>query len=60
MEDVIQLNKITDFPPIEQSSVRGYIKHVQCEGARFHVVHYDTLGSHCSEPTCIINANKSS
>jgi hypothetical protein len=33
----------------------GWIKHVNCEGARFHVLHWTSQGSHCSEPNCIIN-----
>ena len=33
----------------------NYIKHVVCEGARFHVIYWDTNGRHCSEPKCIIN-----
>ena len=32
-----------------------WIKHVHCNHARFHVLSWSTLGSHCSEPNCIIN-----
>jgi hypothetical protein len=32
-----------------------WIKHVHCDGARFHVLAYSTKGIHCSEPDCIYN-----
>jgi hypothetical protein len=37
------------------ASVRGYVKHVRCEGARFHVLYWDSNGCHCTDPKCIIN-----
>ena len=58
MSDTISLNDVPAWPPVEQSSVRGFIKHVNCHGARFHVLHYDTLGAHCSEKNCVINSKK--
>lgn len=30
-------------------------KHIVKEGARYHVLWWDTLGQHCSEPRCEIN-----
>ena len=33
-----------------------WIKHVHCEGARFHVISW--FPEHCSEPDCIINKPK--
>jgi hypothetical protein len=42
--------------PREPSSVPGFVKHVRCEGAKFHVLRWDTSGTHCSEPDCIVNA----
>ena len=30
-------------------------KHIVCEGARFHVLHWDNLGTHCSCKDCEIN-----
>ena len=30
-------------------------KHIVCEGARFHVMHWDSKGTHCSEPKCVVN-----
>lgn len=34
----------------------GTIKHpLHKEGARYHVLHWDTDGIHCSEPNCEIN-----
>lgn len=41
--------------PRKPASDPKYIKHVVCEGARFHVLSWSTLGTHCSEPDCIIN-----
>jgi hypothetical protein len=55
-DDIIFLDSIPPFVPREGAeSDPAYIKHVQCEGARFHVISYDTQGRHCSEPMCIIN-----
>ncbi len=31
------------------------IKHITKEGSRSHVIHWDSNGSHCSEPNCEIN-----
>jgi len=58
--DEIRLEKIPDFGyPVEKSSVPGFVKHVRCEGARFHVISYEGRRSGavavCSEPKCIIN-----
>lgn len=33
----------------------GTEKHIFQDGARFHVVHWDSHGAHCSEPNCEIN-----
>lgn len=41
--------------PREPASDPDYIKHVSCEGARFHVKSYSNLGTRCSEPKCILN-----
>lgn len=42
--------------PVEPAdSDPNYIKHVVCEGARFHVIGYSTTGRFCSEARCIIN-----
>jgi hypothetical protein len=30
-------------------------KHIVKEGARYHVIWWDTEGKHCSEPDCEIN-----
>lgn len=42
-------------PPQVPASDPNYIKHVICEGARFHVISYSSHGRKCSEPNCIIN-----
>ncbi len=34
-----------------------WVKHIVKEGARFHVLWWDTHGTHCSEPTCETNRN---
>lgn len=39
----------------EERNEDGTLKHVVCEGARYHVLHWDGLGTHCSEPECEIN-----
>ena len=36
----------------------GSIQHVYCDGARFHVISYSTLGRHCSEPDCEVNRER--
>lgn len=62
--DEIVLTEIPHWPPVEPASVDGYIKHVRCDGARFHVLSWSgyrradgTMESrtHCSESNCIIN-----
>lgn len=32
-----------------------WVPHVNKEGSREHVVHWDSMGSHCSEPRCEVN-----
>ena len=32
-----------------------WIAHVRCLGARFHVLSYNSIGTQCSEPKCIVN-----
>lgn len=51
---------LTELPhplavPREIASDPDYIKHVYCEGARFHVKSWNTFGTRCSETKCIIN-----
>lgn len=61
MSDEIYLTDATGmdmfvFSPVEPAdSDPNYIKHVICEGARFHVIGYATTGMFCSESKCIIN-----
>ena len=47
--------KFGNVPREPAESDPEYVKHVHCEGARFHVLWYDTNGKHCSEKDCIIN-----
>lgn len=52
-EIVIEDARLTPAPV--PASVRGYVKHVRCEGSRFHVLSWSGEGCHCSEPKCIVN-----
>ena len=60
--DAIRLDEIPHpfKVPREPASDPDYIKHVYCEGARFHVISYSDKGRRCSEPNCIINKPKES
>lgn len=55
MSDEIVVENPHAIPPVRKASDRRYIQHVRCEGARFHVISYDSHGPQCSEPNCIIN-----
>lgn len=44
--------------PREVADDSRFVKHVICEGARFHVISYDNKGARCSEPMCIINKSR--
>lgn len=46
------------FPPRVQVHPGGWIAHVHCDGARWHVLSWSSLGCHCSEPKCILNKPK--
>lgn len=54
--DPLEVRKKRFFdPPEEAASDPNYIKHVRCEGKRFHVLSWSTKGTHCSEKDCIVN-----
>ncbi len=58
-----EVRKIRFFhPPEVPASDPQYVKHVSCEGARFHVLSWHLVNSngetHCSEERCIVNKNK--
>lgn len=56
MSDTIFIKEKNRFMvPREPASDPEYIKHVNCEGAYFHVISYSTSGMRCSEPKCILN-----
>ena len=57
MSDVISImpHAVPIIIPREPASDPDYIKHVHCEGARFHVKSWSSLGTRCSEPKCILN-----
>jgi len=50
-------------PRILVKKGESWVKHVRCEGARFHVLSYSLTGkgavAHCSEPDCIVNKTNS-
>lgn len=39
----------------EGRSKARWVPHIYSEGARFHVLSWDTHGAHCSEPRCEMN-----
>ena len=42
--------------PVEVCDLdKNYIKHVHCNGAKFHLLSWDSNGRHCSEKNCIVN-----
>ncbi len=43
------------IPPREPASDPQYIKHISCDGARFHVIYWDTGNKRCTEKDCIMN-----
>ena len=48
-----QIVAVSDkFSPIVRIE---WIKHIHCEGARWHVLSWSSLGVKCSEPNCIVN-----
>lgn len=51
------VNNPNKWPPVIELG-NGWIAHVHCEGARWHVLSWSTLGEHCTEKRCIINAPK--
>ena len=56
MPDSIYLEAMpTASPHVPAESDSSYIKHVHCNGARFHVISYHSDGMKCSEPRCIMN-----
>ena len=46
-----------DIPP-RIVNADGSIRHINKDGARYHVVWWDSEGSHCSEPDCEINRRR--
>lgn len=63
MDDIIFLNPKDlngDYisVPNEPASDPNYVKHIVCDGARFHVIYWETTGKKCSCENCIINKEK--
>ena len=38
-----------------EKQIEGYVNHVHQESALFHVLHWDSNGTHCSERDCVVN-----
>lgn len=54
--DIVQVPYATQPEPWPvPASDPDYVKHVQCDGARYHVVSYSSQGMRCSHPRCIMN-----
>lgn len=54
----IQVSKTLTFEPQYyncRSCGKKLEKHIICEGARFHVLHWDNRGTYCSCKQCEIN-----
>lgn len=49
---------VKDMPIGELEKEDGTVHHLNCGGSRRHVLHYDSKGTHCSEPRCEINKPK--
>lgn len=52
-----QLCTHDDYPPT-QEAINGVVPHIVREGARYHVVAYDSSGAHCSESRCELNERR--
>jgi hypothetical protein len=46
---------ITTDMPEQECNKDGTLKHIVCEGARYHGLRWDSDGTHCSDPNCEIN-----
>jgi hypothetical protein len=45
-----------EIPPrVKAKTDPRFVKHVNCDGAHFHVLWWDSLGEHCTEKDCIRN-----
>lgn len=58
MADTVFLERAADFQGEKKSSVCGFVKHVHCEGARFHVLSWDGDGRRCSVKNCVVNVRR--
>lgn len=52
-EEIFVSNPFQQPPIVELWG--GWIAHVYCEGARWHVLSWSNMGVRCSEPRCIKN-----
>lgn len=44
------------WPLPRERKTDGRLHHVVCQGSREHVLWWDSLGTHCSEAECEVNA----
>jgi len=59
MNDTVFLKEIPKYsPPPTPTSDPNYVKHIDCDGARFHVIYYAHGRKFCSERNCILNKPK--
>lgn len=47
--------RVREMLRAERKSRARWVPHIACNGARFHVLWWDSRGTHCSEPRCEYN-----
>lgn len=50
--------RVDEMLRAERESRAKWVPHISCNGARFHVLSWDTRGPRCSEPRCEINRRR--
>lgn len=56
IHDTIQVPNLYRYEP--EFNEDGTEKHIVCDVARYHVLSYSSLGTHCSEPNCEVNKHQ--
>jgi len=51
-----QIPDLYNYEP--EYNADGTEKHIVCDGARFHVLSWDSLGTRCSVANCEVNARR--
>lgn len=52
-EKVEKVPNLSNYSP--EYNDNGTEKHIVCDGARYHVISYNSNGIRCSEPNCELN-----